>query len=412
MSAWWLTVVAVGVPSAMAVVMLYLTLEAFTRSEPVRITITLAYGLATLAFPYSTLFYGHQVAAALLLMGFGLLVLAKYCVTKPPTAGLLVGVGLMLGYAVIVDYTSALAVVPLMGYATAFVRPWRRLGWLVAGEAVPVIALGAYHWLAFGGPLTIPYEFSTHMVHQLGFMGLGRPSPYVLREILIGSYRGLFYSAPWLLLAIPGAMVLLWRRERRAEGLTCVVIAALFVWLNSSLVNWQGGWTFGPRYLIPAIPFLSVLVVGSVPNSRPRGFASRTCTIVGAGLALVLVAVSGVMMLVGTAVKPETPMDIQRPFGEYLWPSFLRGELSINTQSVEDLWPQVKGKPQAWNASQLAELDGLGSLAPLGVYVAVTGAWLAWTVSRRPNAGTDSVSGDQPTGQRVRLTARLIHVDR
>ena len=192
----------------------------------------------------------------------------------------------------------------------------------------------------------------------------------------------------------------------------CSSIAALFLWLNSSLVDWQGGWALGPRYLIPAIPFLSVLVVGGVPNARPRGFASRACAIVGAGLALVLVAVSGVLMLVGTAVKPEAPMDIQRPFGEYLWPAFLRGGLSINTKSVEDLWPQVKGEPQAWNASLLAGLDGLSSLAPLGAYVAVTGAWLAWTVSRRPNAGTDSVSGDQPTGQRVRLTARLIHVDR
>jgi hypothetical protein len=412
MSAWWVTVIAVGVPGAMAVVMLYLTLAAFTRSETVRITITLAYGLATLAFPYSTLYYGHQVAAALLLMSFALLVLAKRCVSMPPTPGLLVGVGLMLGYAVVVDYMSAMAVVPLMGYVAAFVRPWRRLGWLVAGETVPGIALGAYHWLVFGGPLTMPYEFSTQMARHIGFMGLGSPSPYVLREILIGSYRGLFYSAPWLLLAIPGAMSLLWRRGRRAEGLVCSVIATLFLWLNSSLVDWQGGWAFGPRYLVPAIPFLSVLVVGCVPNSRPRGFASRACTIVGSGLALVLVAVSGVLMLVGTAVKPEAPMDIQRPFGEYLWPSFLRGELSINTQSVEDLWPQVKGKPQAWNASQLAGLDGLASLVPLGVYVAVTSAWLVWIVSRRPNAGTDSVRGDLPTGQRVRLTTRLIHVDR
>jgi hypothetical protein len=389
MSAWWVTIIAVGVPSAIAVVMLYLTLEAFTRSESVRITVTLAYGLATLAFPYSTLFYGHQVAAALLLMGFARLVLAKRCAPKPPTARLLVGVGLMLGYAVVVDYISAMAVVPLIGYAATFIRPWRRLGWLVAGEAVTVIALGAYHWLVFGGPLTLPYEFSTQMARHIGFMGLGRPSPYVLREILIGSYRGLFYWAPWLLLAIPGAILLLARRGRRTEVFVCIAIAVLFVWLNSSLVDWQGGWALGPRYLIPAIPFLSVLAVGVVPRSRPRGRASRAAAIGSVGVALVLVVVSGVLMLVGTAVKPEIPMDIQRPFGEYLLPFFLRAELSINTQSVEDLWPQVGGKRQAWNASQLAGLDGLASLAALGLYVAAIGSWLAWTVYWRANTGTD-----------------------
>jgi hypothetical protein len=390
MSAWWVTIIAVGVPSAIAVVMLYLTLEAFTRSESVRITVTLAYGLATLAFPYSTLLYGHQVAAALLLMGFALLVLAKRCAAKPPTAGLWLGVGLMLGYAVVVDYMSVTAVVPLIGYAATVVRPWRRLSWLIGGGAVTASALGAYHWLVFGGPLTLPYEFSTQMARHIGLMGLGWPSLDVLWEILIGGYRGLFYSTPWLLLAIPGATALLCRRGRRAEALTCVVIAALFVWLNSSLVDWQGGWAVGPRYLIPAIPFLSVLAVGVVPRSRRRGPASRAAAMVGVGLAIVLVGVSGVLMLVGTAVKPEAPMDIQRPFSEYLLPSFLRGKLSINTQSVEDLWPQVGGKRQAWNVSQLAGLDGIASLAPLGLYVAAMGSWLTWTVSRRANTGADS----------------------
>jgi hypothetical protein len=64
MSAWWVTVVAVGVPSAIAVVMLYRMLEAFTGARPVRLMLALAYGLATLAFPYSTLFDGHQVTTA------------------------------------------------------------------------------------------------------------------------------------------------------------------------------------------------------------------------------------------------------------------------------------------------------------------------------------------------------------
>jgi hypothetical protein len=152
MRAWWVTTVAVGAPSTISIVMLYLMLAAFTRSQPISITVTLAYGLATLAVPYSTLFYGHQLAAALLLIGFALLVRAKHFAAKPSTSGFLVGVGLVLGYAVVVEYLAAMAVVPLVGYAAAFVRPWRRLGWLVAGGAVTAIALAAYHWLVFGSP--------------------------------------------------------------------------------------------------------------------------------------------------------------------------------------------------------------------------------------------------------------------
>jgi hypothetical protein len=293
----------------------------------------------------------------------------------------------------VVEYPVAMAVVVLVGYATTFVRPWRCLVWLVVGGAIPVMALTAYHWLVFDGPFTLPYEFSTQPDRHIGFMGIGRPSRDVLRAILVSGYRGLFYSAPWLLMAIPGAMALLGRWGRRTEAVVCVVIAASFVWLNSSLVDWQGGWAMGPRYLIPALPFLSVLVVGVVPRSPPRDAASHAVCVGGAGGALVLVAASAVLMLAGTAVHPEPPMDMQHPFTEYLLPALWRGELSVNTESIENVWPhwpQRRGDPQAWTAGQLVGLDGLASLAPLGLYVAAIGSWLAWTVYRRATGGAGS----------------------
>jgi hypothetical protein len=389
MSAWGVTIVAVGVPSAIAVVTLYLMLEAFTGSEPVRIALALAYGLATLAFPYSTLFYGHQLTAALLVIGFTLLVWAKHLTANSPGTSLLVAVGFVLGYAVMVEYPSAMALIPLIGYAATIVRPWRRLGWLVAGGVVAAIPLAAYHWLVFGGPFTLPYEFSTQLARHIGFMGLGRPSPDVLDAILVSEYRGLFYSTPWLLLAIPGAFALLGHRGRRAEALVCVVIITLFVWLNSSLIDWRGGWAMGPRYLIPTIPFLAVLVVGVVPRSCLRSSGSRAAAMVGVAFALALVVTSAVLMLAGTAVKPEVPMDIQRPFADYLLPSLYKGNLSINTQSIDSKWP-VESERQAWNVGQLVGLDGLISLAPLGFYIAATGAWLAWTACRCAGADADS----------------------
>jgi hypothetical protein len=146
----------------------------------------------------------------------------------------------------------------------------------------------------------------------------------------------------------------------------------------------------GPRYLIPALPFLSILVVGVVPRSPPRDAARLAGCVAGAGLALALIAASAVLMLAGTAVQPEPPMDLPHPFTEYLLPALFRGELSVNTQSVEDMWPQQRGDPQAWNAGQLVGLDGLASLAPLGLYVAAIGSWLAWAVSRRATVGAGS----------------------
>ena len=92
-------------------------------------------------------------------------------------------------------------------------------------------------------------------------------------------------------------------------------------------------------------------------------------------------------MLAGTAVKPEASVEIQRPFVDYLLPALYNGKLSVSTQSIDSKWPDGKER-QAWNLGQLVGLDGLMSLAPLGLYIAATGAWLAWTVRRCAEAST------------------------
>jgi hypothetical protein len=372
------TVWAVALPSALAVALLYGLLGALGLSAGASAAFALAYGLGTLAFPYATLLYGHQLTAALLLMGLAALVRARHNGTTPGP-GLLVGAGALLGAAVVVEYPAALAVAPICVYAALFVRPLPRLGWLVLGMAGPGAALAAYHALVFGSPLALPYDFSTQPHRSQGFfMGLGVPQGEALGHILFSDYRGLFYSAPWLLLAVPGGVLLARRPGLRAEAAVCAVIALLFVWLNASLVDWQGGWAMGPRYLIPALPFLAVLAAGTALWAGPgRGLRA------GARLGLAaLVGYSVFHMLVGTAVKPEVPVHIRRPFAQFLLERFYRGELAVNTQSIDSIAPSRTGERFAWNLGELMGLDGLASLAPLAVVTLAALAWLVWTVRR------------------------------
>lgn len=375
------TVWAVAVPAALAVGMLYGLLCALGIGARASAVFALAYGLGTLAFPYATLFYGHQLAAALLLMAFALLVRARRASGPPatPGPGLLLGTGALLGAAVAVEYPAALAALPIGVYAACFVRPWRRLGWLALGMAGPGLAVAAYHALVFGSPLALPYDFSTQPHRSQGFfMGLGVPQWSALRHILFTGYRGLFYSAPWLLLAVPGAVLLIRRARLGAEAAVCIAVALLFVWLNASLVDWQGGWAMGARYLIPAIPFLAVLAAGAALWT-PRWPGVRAAARVGL---TALLGWSVFHMLVGTAVKPEVPVHIRRPFAQFLLERFYRGELAVNTQSIDAIAPARAGERFAWNLGELAGLDGLASLAPLALLVAACLVWLAWSVPR------------------------------
>ena len=97
----------------------------------------------------------------------------------------------------------------------------------------------------------------------------------VLYALLFSPYRGLFYSAPWLLLAVPG-VVRLWRSRYRAETLVIVSVAVLYLLLNAGLTDWHGGWAAGPRHLVPALPcWRSARPASSVDGAPPRAERDR-----------------------------------------------------------------------------------------------------------------------------------------
>lgn len=374
--AWLGTVTAIGVPSALAVLALMMLVGRLGLSRGRAAVVGLAWGLATLAFPYATLLYGHQPLAAAAIAAFALVV-----GQRDASARRLAGAGALLGAAVAIEYTAALVAVPIAVYALAKkVAPWRRIVIAMAiGAALPAILLAIYHAVAFGGPLVLPYQYSTQHPRHVGFMGLGAPDFTVLGQILFSAYRGLFYAAPWLLAAVPGAVVW-WRKGYRAEVATAGAIVILFLWLNASLVDWQGGWAMGPRYLIPAIPFLVVLAAGVLATERlHRGVAIALAAVV---------ALSAVAMLIGTAVKPEIDVHVRRPFQDFLLPHLARGELGVSTQSI-DMAANPAGAPrQAWNLGHQIGLEGIASLVPLVIMWALCAWWLGISLRSTRQAKT------------------------
>jgi hypothetical protein len=424
------TLMSVALPSAISGSMLYVLGRIFGLAKKASVALSLSYGLGTLAFPYSTLFYGHQLAAALLLAAFALLVRTRHAVVEPPTPRMLAAIGFLLGYAVVTEYPAVLASAVLLVYAALFIRPFIRLGWLLAGMSIPGMALAWYQNTAFGGPFVLPYEFSTQVHRHLGYyMGISLPDAHVLYQILFSSYRGLFHSAPWLLMAIPGAALLLRQRQFRSEGIVCIIIVVLFIWLNASLVDWEGGWTMGPRYLIPAIPFLASLAIGfwSLLTKEPviatsiaayqklRIFVMRWLRLSLRVVCFSAVGLSIIGMLASTAVTPEVPVGIRKPFEEFLFPLLISGHLAFNLQPVNapaeslarllevptkfmssthgnfvflaNTGETITLPSYAQNLGQLVGLDGMLSLLPLALYVLILGSWLGHVCNTRAEDG-------------------------
>jgi hypothetical protein len=165
--------------------------------------------------------------------------------------------GLAAGLAVLFEYQAALIALVVGVYVV--LSGIRALGRYACGLAPGVALLGAYNWAAFGSPLHVSYryvsaQFATDV--ESGFFGISAPSWHAIRLVLIGS-RGLLVHSPVLILAAMG-LVVLWRRGMHAEGAVCAFIAIAFLILEFGYFAPYGGDSPGPRYFVPALPFLAV----------------------------------------------------------------------------------------------------------------------------------------------------------
>ena len=253
---------------------------------------------------------------------------------------------------------------------------------IIAGGAIPAAVLLGYNALSFGSPLHLAYssEVDPRYVHMReGLFGISYPRWWVLRELLVGSYRGLLPLAP-LMAVTPLGLAMLARVDRRRREIGVVAgITVFYFLLNASYFYWEGGWAYGPRHVTPALPFLAL---GLAPLWDKARTAGRLLLAAGWlwGAALTLVAVS---------TTPQPPAILfMKPVTELLWPAFRDGDLSLNHQTM------VSGAADpsnlrggriphaAWNLGELAGLHGHASLVPLGV-VWIAGGLLLWLTARR-----------------------------
>ena len=110
-------------------------------------------------------------------------------------------------------------------------------------------------------------------------LGLRPPDWSRVDDLTIRPARGLFWYAPILILAPPGFVALLVRRFFGLAVVAASTVAAVFL-VNLSYPEWSGGWSTGPRLLVPMLPFAMLGVAGllavggrfrDVDRGDPRG---------------------------------------------------------------------------------------------------------------------------------------------
>lgn len=330
LNAWLVTVLTCGVAGAMIPSVLYAYGRRAGISPRGALAVALAIGLGTIVFPYSTLLIAHVPPAMFLLLAF------YWMDERPLLAGICAGVAGASYYLCIL----AAAILLLGVWNRAGVRAALRfaLGGLPFGALLLL-----YHWLCFGSPFTTSLEISDRFTEEGLLFGVFRaPSLQALWGLTFGDYRGLFIVSPVLLLAVIGAF-----RMPRRELLLIGSIVFVFLAAVASFNHWEGGFAFGPRYILPIVPLLGVAML------YLRG---RWVVPVGVLLGLASFA----MQLMATAVNPTPSSRIRHPVQDYLFPRFVAGKTSINGQGIDESGAARRSRPDSrealWASFNVGEL--------------------------------------------------------
>jgi 4-amino-4-deoxy-L-arabinose transferase-like glycosyltransferase len=244
------------------------------------LVVALAYTFTTVAWAYSKTFFTQPGATCCL-------VAAAYAARRfrlDRGERWLFVAGAALG-AMLLFRNMAVMVVPAF---VIYLAPtvWREPGRLrsVAAFGAPLAAAlllnAAYTWLRFGTFWGLNYPEVT----------ADRPLIYGLYGLLFSPGKSFFLYNPVVLAGLVGLAAMV-AGGQRTEAALAGLLFAVYLLLHAPLNIWHGGWNWGPRYLLPALPLLVLPAGALLETRRIRGARALLVALCLLGLVIQLPAV-------------------------------------------------------------------------------------------------------------------------
>jgi hypothetical protein len=295
---------------ALAAVMMFLFLAARLDNRGQALVLAVVFAFATPMFFRAAFLNQNVLVAHLVLFAWILKAgLAPRPADVAPGTKALMGIGLLLGFALVVDF-SAIPFAVVFGL-WILADAWRRGGvssaigegsTYVAGALICLTILFWYQWAAFGSPIwpaqhyMPPTEFSVR-----GWFGFTMPTFDLMWRNLLDSRYGLFVFCPLLLLAFAAPLIRprsrVWSPSRSELGWIGVAFVGLLLFNSANqFANLQ--FNTGVRYMVPVAPLLFLAVV-PVLLSLPRVVAAAPVAL----SLLITIAVSMTREAVPTALR-------------------------------------------------------------------------------------------------------------
>jgi len=315
----------VALTGALAAYVLYKLASLYFRRST-SLFLGFAFAFSTILWPFATYFFQSDPSALFVLLTafFGV----KAVRAEGGGASLAVLSGVSAGVAFTVDTVNGV-LLPIM-FAFIFLGRRNRGEWLRSAGAyflgsIPgFAAIGYYDYSIFGNPLMGTEQNYLHVSSVLGSFTTSPVFGLALDSLSLS--RGLLIFAPVLVLGILGYIDALRGGKARLEML---LYLAIFLGILIPYSMWyepDGGLSYGPRFLVAAIPFL-LLPAGYIVD-RAKGWIRGLVY----GVFLVGVVMNGMAAVVSAI--PAIPGGANEfafsPFASVILPQFLQGGLDTS----------------------------------------------------------------------------------
>ena len=216
------------------------------------LTTTFVYAFATTAFAYSGIAWHDSLATAYLILSFYVFLEMRRTEHKRRKQVLGGICGLLLGFTITTSMLPFLMVVALAIYLIA-TQPRRVLIFFLIGGGLGLSPLLIYNWICFGNPFLLPNiagSYRDTFLQLSGAIFLQKLGFYIH---MLTIYVPVFWAGIFGLALFPKSL-------RREQVLILLMLFASIIYILN--IEATGTCQYGPRYLLPAMPFACMGLIG------------------------------------------------------------------------------------------------------------------------------------------------------
>jgi 4-amino-4-deoxy-L-arabinose transferase-like glycosyltransferase len=247
-----------SLPFTLTVLLVFRIGKYLLNSRKKGILIGITYGLGSLAFIYSTVFFTHVLSAFLIFLSFYLLFIFR----EKIDIKILVISGILSGLSFVVEYSTSLIAFLLLIYTLRFKQIRLTFVFLIS-MLLGALPLLIYNFSITHNPFKLIYSFTdpsirTDVGEKMGFTSL--PNVFIIYRHLFDPYRGLFFYHPVLLFSLLGTFWAIRKYKYETLIILFSFLGFLIAFSMRDVNFFDFGSCFGARYYVSLMPFFMFLM--------------------------------------------------------------------------------------------------------------------------------------------------------